>query len=588
MKKMIQSFISLLMAVSVFNQSVMIKAEEAPPDSGTAAEVYVNPLYPDVPLSVTEISPDAEPAEDEYLESVEEAGEAVREGMRERLASIAVRLKTENSDYSAILDRIRAITMEHTGSGKEGDYIAFQYNSISTGISYSVEDGMYFYTFTFSPAYYTNAEQERAVDEKAAQVLEQLEPDRLPEYRKIKAIYDYITDNVTYEYTNLDDDSYLLKYTAYAALINGTSVCQGYANLFYRLALDAGLDARIVSGTSQGENHAWNIVKLGDVYYNIDATWDAGQENYSFFLKGRNDFPDHIRSQEYLTDSFEKEYPMADTEYAIIPVSGLTVSPESVSLHKGESTVITASVIPENATDPTVTFVCGNPEIASVDEEGTVTASTIGETAITVTTVDGGYTASSQIKVIPNPVTEIILDPAEAEMEVGESMPITATVLPENADDKNLSWSSFDESVATVEDGLVTAVSTGQTLIVAQAANTITASAVITVKEKSILPESISINPPALLMTEGDVETLQATISPDNATDKAVIWTSSDEEVVVVDDGIVTALKAGSAVITAETVNGLKAECNVTVERKIINPESITLDKSEMTITEGD
>ena len=81
-----------------------------------------------------------------------------------------------------------------------------------------------------------------------------------------------------YDYTNLNDDNYKLKYTAYAAMCNGTAVCQGYSNLLYRMLLEAGVDCRIISGIGVSGGHAWNIVRLGDLYYNVDATWDSNYD----------------------------------------------------------------------------------------------------------------------------------------------------------------------------------------------------------------------------------------------------------------------------------------------------------------------
>ena len=108
-----------------------------------------------------------------------------------------------------------------------------------------------------------------------------------------------------------------LKYTAYAALINKTAVCQGYASLFYRLALDAGVDTRVISGEAGGP-HAWNIVKLNGKYYNLDSTWDAGRSTYAYFLKNTNDFDDHVRDNDYQSNEFIEEYPMWDESYTEI------------------------------------------------------------------------------------------------------------------------------------------------------------------------------------------------------------------------------------------------------------------------------
>ncbi|MCD7944995.1 MAG: hypothetical protein LUH43_08990, partial [Clostridia bacterium] len=151
--------------------------------------------------------------------------------------------------------------------------------------------------------------------------MESLDLDTKCDYQKVVAIHDYICSNVTYDYTNLNDDTYTLKYTAYAALINGTAVCQGYATLFYRMALMAGLDVRYISGTATnnvGETgaHGWNIVKIGNTYYNIDTTWDDGTSSTAYFLKGSTTFDtDHVRDSDYTTTAFTTAYPVPTTDY---------------------------------------------------------------------------------------------------------------------------------------------------------------------------------------------------------------------------------------------------------------------------------
>ena len=112
----------------------------------------------------------------------------------------------------------------------------------------------------------------------------------------------------------MNDDTYIQKYTAYAALIDKTAVCQGYASLFYRMALDAGVDSRVITGDAGGP-HAWDIVELGDKYYNLDSTWDAGKNNYSYFLKSMKAFFDHERDDAYKTSSFMETYPMSENDY---------------------------------------------------------------------------------------------------------------------------------------------------------------------------------------------------------------------------------------------------------------------------------
>ena len=176
----------------------------------------------------------------------------------------------------------------HNGNPTEGDYARWTYSGAGYSISdYEDSSDALIITFTTSTEYYTTKAQEAALTTKLNQVMESLDLDTKTEYEKVKAIFDYIASHVTYDYDNLNNQSYKLKHTAYAALVNGTSVCQGYATLFYRMCLTAGLDARVITGsdTPGYSDHAWNIVRIGNLYYNIDVTWDAGYEpeDYNYY-----------------------------------------------------------------------------------------------------------------------------------------------------------------------------------------------------------------------------------------------------------------------------------------------------------------
>ena len=122
---------------------------------------------------------------------------------------------------------------------------------------------------------------------------------------------------ISYDYTNLNNDAYKLKYTAYAALINKTAVCQGYANLFYRLMLELGVDCRIITGIGNGGPHGWNIVCLEGKYYNLDASSDTGfsASEYYAFLKCDSDMVKYTRNPEFQTEEFQSAYPMAKKSY---------------------------------------------------------------------------------------------------------------------------------------------------------------------------------------------------------------------------------------------------------------------------------
>ena len=107
------------------------------------------------------------------------------------------------------------------------------------------------------------------------------------------------------------------KYTAYAALCKKKAVCQGYSTLFYRMCEEAGVDAKVITGSSKGENHAWDIVEIKGKYYNVDSTWDAKKapKNYKYFLKSNKGFKKHTRASEFKSAEFNKEHRMAAANY---------------------------------------------------------------------------------------------------------------------------------------------------------------------------------------------------------------------------------------------------------------------------------
>lgn len=229
-----------------------------------------------------------------------------------------------------ILDDILDTAIAHTAASApdEGDYLKFQLGGGWYNMSASYMGGSYCMQVTITMSYYTTAEQEQQVNSRVDSLLSSMGLAGKSDYQKIKIIYDYVTSHVTYDYATLYDDT-TGKYTAYNALFSGTAVCQGYANLIYRLLREEGIDTRIVTSV----DHAWNIVKLGEYYYNIDSTWDAGMGGaYNYFLKNMPDFEDdssHIREAEYTTAEFNTAYPMAplscDPKNASITSGGIYI-----------------------------------------------------------------------------------------------------------------------------------------------------------------------------------------------------------------------------------------------------------------------
>lgn len=164
----------------------------------------------------------------------------------------------------------------------------------------------------------------------------------------------------------------------------------------------------------------------------------------------------------------------------------------------------------------------------------------------------------------------ITLDVTALALTVGEEYTFTVTTEPAGIEGLTLSWSSSDESIVSVEDGTVTAVAEGTADITVSGGDNVSATCKVTVspeEEVEIEAESITLSTASADMLIGESITLTATVLPENTTDKTVTWTSSESSIAGVDDtGTVTAVSAGTAVITATTVNGRTTECTVTVQ----------------------
>ena len=270
-----------------------------------------------------------------------------------------------------------------------------------------------------------------------------------------------------------------------------------------------------------------------------------------------------------------------------VPVESVTLDNASLSLTEGDTYTLVATVNPSNAADKTVSWTSSSQSVAAVSSTGEVTAVSEGETTITASA--GGKSATCKVTVSkkPVPVESVSLSQYSAEMIEGESIQLTATVLPADADDKTVTWASSKQSVATVSStGEVKALSEGEATITASSGGK-SATCLVTVKKKTVEVTSITLDHTQLIMEEGQVTMLVATVSPSNATDKTVKWKSSKESVASVDEyGMVSALVEGSAVITASAGNE-SASCLVTVTKKIIPVSSVTLDRNSVTLEPG-
>jgi len=150
----------------------------------------------------------------------------------------------------------------------------------------------------------------------------------------------------------------------------------------------------------------------------------------------------------------------------IVPVTGITLDKNTLTISEGETQALMATVLPDNAYNKEVVWSSSNQAIATVTGDGKVTGVSAGSAVITATTSDGNKKATCRITVIkPIPINEIILSKNTLSMIVGESFTLTATILPSNATETDLSWKVDDSSVATVTDGKVTALKKGVTKV---------------------------------------------------------------------------------------------------------------------------
>ena len=334
-------------------------------------DTLINPLYPDYTPSGTEQPSKPKKAakltsaESTYYSNIEDAGSALRSEMVNRNGTIVIgydateELKGVSSTkiqatINNLQDEIREEAFRHTGNGKEGDTLRWHYAAITP--SWNGNTATKLFNLTYIIEYYTNSNQEKELDGAIAEIEKSFGFDAgTSDYEKILDIYDFICGHVVYDEEHMEDTSYKLKYTPYAAVMNGTAVCQGYAQLFYRLVLDSGMDARLIPGTGNGGNHAWNIVQLDGKYYYLDSTWDSEcfnyRESYAWFLRGKDNFPDHVAGQYSNGEETYKPEELSKLSSSDYPITmSIRRNPINAYAQPGEYALFVVSALGTNLT----------------------------------------------------------------------------------------------------------------------------------------------------------------------------------------------------------------------------------------------
>ena len=298
-----------------------------------------------------------------------------------------------------------------------------------------------------------------------------------------------------------------------------------------------------------------------------------------------------------LTTSFwscgKDEEPVPEPTPPVVSVTSVTLNKTSTSIQVGGTETLTATVSPKDAANKKVTWKSSNAAVASVDANGKVTGVKAGEATITVTTEDGGKTATCKVTVSDKEikVTGVKLNKSETSLLVGGNETLTATVLPEDATNQNVTWKSDKPEIASVDaNGKVTGVAAGEaTITVTTEDGGKTATCKVTVKTATIAVTGVTLNKTATSFLVGGSETLTATVAPADATNQKVTWKSDKPEIATVDaNGKVTGVKAGEATITVTTEDGGKtATCKVTVSETSVAVTGVTLNKTALTLNIG-
>lgn len=263
-----------------------------------------------------------------------------------------------------------------------------------------------------------------------------------------------------------------------------------------------------------------------------------------------------------------------------ISLNGISVSPQQLELTEGQNSKINVSFNPGNATNKGVSFKSSNESVVTVGTDGSLKARGVGSATITVVSNDGGHVASAKVIVnaLDKSLKGISLDKNEATLEVGKSLDLSVSYNPSNADNKKVTWSSSSNSIATVEEGKITAVKPGKAEIkVVSEEGKYEAICTITVLSPPI--ESIKFASEEQTVYLGSNTILETVSTPANTIINNPIWTSSDETVAVINEGVLTPLKVGTTIITISDEDGeLTASTTVNVLEKPLDPLMITVD----------
>lgn len=326
-------------------------------------------------------------AAEQKAAGLSELAEVIRDNCVQRKSEFAVDFKGTDAEWERLFGDMSffyydMIVLDDAATSDDSDYLIGNINFSKDFMSASVEENGEG-EISFTPTYFETAEETEYVNTHTRQILTELGTSQMSDYAKVKAIHDYVCALITYT-NDVDHAS-----SVYSAYVRGQGLCNSYTLCMYKLLVEAGVPCHWIGGSAgtgrDSAGHAWNIVKLGENWYNLDATWDDADEDnvsYDYFLKGTSDFDEadssqvHTMDKEYYASGYLTAFPIAETSYVVSDEDLKPVTPTPTATATAVATptgtpTITPTITPTTtpAVTPTMTPVT-EPTIQPTTEPG--------------------------------------------------------------------------------------------------------------------------------------------------------------------------------------------------------------------------
>ena len=258
-----------------------------------------------------------------------ELAQVIRDNGMQRKSRFSVDFSGSDEEWSRLFNGMSffyydMIVLDDASTSDDSDYLIGNINFSKEFMSASVEEEGGNGEIIFTPTYFETADETEYVNTHTKEILAELGTSQMSDYSKVKAVHDYVCALITYT-NDVDNAS-----SVYGAYVRGKGLCNSYALCMYKLLVEAGVPCHWIGGSAgtgrDSAGHAWNIVKLGDQWYNLDATWDDADNDkisYDYFLKGTADFDEadtsqvHTMDNEYYESSYLTDFPIAETSYVV-------------------------------------------------------------------------------------------------------------------------------------------------------------------------------------------------------------------------------------------------------------------------------